>query len=364
LRQVLFNLLGNALKFTSQEDGEVSLNVTAISSADNTPCVQFRIIDNGIGMSDKVLASLFQAFTQADASTARKFGGTGLGLSITQRLVSLMHGKIGALSSLGKGSEFFVELPLQETQAPADRPTPTALDLQGIKILAVNGNLTCPKLVQSYLTAAHAEVHFVDTLDMAYAQINESKGETILLLDTMGHASTSSALSAAHILRLISRHIGNQAQNNEIHGYPLFFDDLVHAVAVTSGRLTRSINEKEAIGRSNIAGQAPSIEQALKTNRLVLLAEDNETNREVLLEQLNLIGYAAEAAEDGAIALKKWRTGRYALLLTDCHMPNMDGFELTAEIRKGETPGKRFPIIAITANAMQGEAERCRERGI
>jgi len=248
LRQVLLNLLGNAIKFTcNQEDrpARVLLHVEPFTLEDGRPGVQLRIIDNGIGISPESLPKLFQPFTQGDESTARRFGGTGLGLSISQRLAEMMDGRISVRSTLGEGSEFTVELPLQEAapgRAPAAEPS-----LDGVRVAGT---------------------------------------------------------------------------------------------------------------------KAPTVEEALLAGQLILLAEDNETNREVMLEQLRLLGYAAEVAEDGVAALEMWRSGRYALLLTDCHMPNMDGFELTAAIRRAEPDDTHLPIIAITANAMQGEAQRCLARGM
>ena len=253
LRQVLLNLLGNAVKFTRNIQGQaarVLLRVEPCALAQGAPGLRLSVQDNGIGMNPDVVAKLFQPFTQADESTSRKFGGTGLGLSISQHLVELMHGHITVQSTPGVGSEFVVELPLHPCEPGHAQP--------------------------------------------------------------QGHPQ-----SGGH--RQVERRTG-----------------------------------------------APTAEQAAQTRRLVLLAEDNETNREVIQEQLRLLGYTCEKAEDGAIALRMWQAspGRYALLLTDCHMPNMDGFELTAAIRAAEPPGMRLPIIAITANAMQGEAQRCRERGM
>jgi CheY-like chemotaxis protein len=143
----------------------------------------------------------------------------------------------------------------------------------------------------------------------------------------------------------------------------MFSQELINMVGVASGRIAATALGKAAtIAISHKA--ALSVQQAIDTGQLILLAEDNETNREVLMEQLRLLGYVAESAEDGKIALEMWRSGKYALLLTDCHMPNMDGFELTAAIRAESKNQQRTPIIAITANAMQGEAERCHERGM
>ncbi len=149
----------------------------------------------------------------------------------------------------------------------------------------------------------------------------------------------------------------------EVRARPLMYHDLINGVALACGRkvITDLILHKEG---SLPQRQAPSVEEARAQGRLILLAEDNEINRDVIAEQLRLLGYAAELAHDGAMALHMWHSGEYALLLTDCHMPNMDGYELTEAIRKAERPGAHAPIIAITANAMQGEAERCRERGM
>jgi PAS domain S-box-containing protein len=251
LRQVLFNLLGNAVKFVNTASGvtpRVVLRVAPCTRVDGSPGVRLSVQDNGIGMNPEVVAKLFQPFTQADESTARKFGGTGLGLSITHRLVELMHGQVSVHSTLGVGSEFVVELPL----------------------------LPCGP-VRAQMTTELAPQ-------------------------------------------------GSAPQRPE----------------------------------------APTVEEAVQTGCLILLAEDNEINRDVIQEQLRLLGYACELAEDGAIALRMWQAHptRYALLLTDCHMPNLDGFGLTEAIRVAEPAGVRLPIIAITANAMQGEADRCRDRGM
>jgi PAS domain S-box-containing protein len=245
LRQILMNLLGNAVKFTTDRTGQaanVMLRIEALGRPDEQQVMKIRVIDNGIGMSDEAVAKLFQPFSQASGGVARKFGGTGLGLSITQRLVKLMQGRIAVRSALGRGSEFTVELPL---------------------------------------------------------------------------------------------------------------------VKCEPGRAAASVGGSVPTG-----AVPPTVAQALKRNELILLVEDNETNREVMGEQLRLLGYTAEVAGDGAIALKMWRSDRYALVLTDCHMPNMDGFALTAAIRAAEPAGTHVPIVAITANAMQGEAQRCMERGM
>jgi PAS domain S-box-containing protein len=250
LRQVLLNLMGNALKFTTTDArhvGRVVLQLESCVLAKGGAGLRLRVTDNGIGISDSALAQLFQPFTQADVTTARKFGGTGLGLSICQRLVGLMGGQIMACSTLGQGSEFTVELPL--------------LEAPWVPVQSDGGTGTVELRVQP-------------------------------------------------------------------------------------------------------RAPAPSVTQAAEGGRLILLAEDNEINSDVMHEQLRLLGYACEVAKDGVMALTMWRSGRYALLLTDCQMPQMDGYELTAAIRQEEAGARRFPIIAVTANAMQGEADLCIARGM
>ena len=390
LRQILFNLLGNALKFIPQGVGRAMLHVQPTVHPDGVACVQFSITDNGIGMSEAVVAKLFQPFTQADASTARKFGGTGLGLSITQRLVEMMQGRITVTSTPDSGSEFVVEFPLQAAPAPSGRALNEVADLNGLRVLAVTPLAACSTLFQVYLGAAGAQVRVVPDLATARAQLAQWSGATVLLLDLQdenvddcGAPPPDDAHPAwprqVHVVRLVRRGSRSAdapqtlAHETRVLARPLLHHDLIHGVAVASGR-ARATDPAQAMERRRAPRlEAPSVADAARRGRLILIAEDNETNRDVMLEQLRLLGYAAEVAEDGALALQMWRNGRdtqtglpdrYALLLTDCHMPHMDGFELTEAIRQGEPQGTRLPILAITANAMQGEAQRCRERGM
>jgi CheY-like chemotaxis protein/HPt (histidine-containing phosphotransfer) domain-containing protein len=414
LRQVLFNLLGNALKFIPKGVGRAMLHVHPMVRPNGVACVQFSVIDNGIGMSEEVVAKLFQPFTQADATTARKFGGTGLGLSITQRLVEMMHGRISVNSSPGVGSEFMVEFPLQAATAPAGRAASSTPDLSGLRVLAVTPLAACSTLFQVYLGAAGAQVRVVSDLATArtelahMAHMTQQTGDTVLLLDLEeegdeadAHPDESSTAdtpwpAGVRVVRLVNRADSheplpdNDALETRVLARPLLHHDLIHAVAVAGGRAREIDTETETdtdaahtIERRHAPRfAAPSVELAAQTGCLILIAEDNETNRDVMREQLRLLGYACEMAHDGALALQMWQDGRaasdgqadrYALLLTDCHMPNMDGFELTEAIRTtqasqaaqaGQTTLAHLPIIAITANAMQGEAQRCRARGM
>ena len=381
LRQVLFNLLGNALKFIAPAGlGQVALHLLPVTQADGLMGLQLRVKDNGIGMSEQVLKQLFQPFVQADASTAREFGGTGLGLSITQRLVTMMGGRISVRSTPGVGSEFIVEFALRPAPAPPERKPVRPVDLSGVQVLAVTPDAEYAHLLQAYLQAAGAQVQVVADLHLARSQWALSRDNTVLLLGlgTEAHPGPQSpmdGLGEQRVVRLISRHSERATGASafmDVFASPLLYDELICQVALASGRLDPaelcSSHPQPGAAPSGTGTTsevtAPTIAQAILSGQLILLAEDNETNRDVMQAQLGLLGYAAEFAEDGALALEMWRSGRYALLLTDCHMRHMDGFELTQAIRQAEPAGTHLPIVAITANAMQGAAESCLAHGM
>jgi PAS domain S-box-containing protein len=372
LRQVLLNLLGNGIKFTKRHDQEealVSLHIEPGLMVNGEAGIFVRVVDNGIGMSDEVVAKLFKPFTQADESTARKFGGTGLGLSISQRLVELMGGRIQVRSSLGEGSEFTVELPLHE--ASPGRALPAMPDLTGVHVLIVTRKPSAIKIRSAYCHAAGAHTSVVPDMPAALAWLASHTGlvPCVVLIDRMVAASANElGLPAGVGLVRMLRHGGRDYPGEiTVLARPLLMRELLVAVALASGQGAATAGGL-AIERRSTSQRpvAPTLEQALLAQRLILLAEDNETNRDVMHEQLRRLGYACELAHDGAQALTLWQAnpGRYALLLTDCHMPNLDGFGLTEVIRASESAGAHLHIIAITANAMQGEAQRCRERGM
>ena len=405
LRQILLNLLGNATKFSSSADGRgarVSLAVEPGRLASGVAGLQLRVTDNGIGISPQAQAKLFQAFTQADESTARRFGGTGLGLSITQQLVELMGGRISVRSTLGDGAEFTVLLPLQAAAATglngvvmtdSQRASDAALAaarLAGVQVLVLTRDAAKANVIQSYGQAAGAEVTALASLANLRRQLRPDVGVdatpahahevlVVLGLDFSAPLAELGLPPGVGVLRL-NRHnrldpdrpdqsdlLGGEAGVMPLCANPLLQTELINALALASGRLalrTTPRIEGRLARQRHSEHAAPTVAQAVLSRQLVLLADDNETNREVMQEQLRLVGYASELAVDGLEALAMWRSGRYALLLTDCHMPRMDGFELTANIRHSEPVGQRLPIIAITANVMQGEAQRCRELGM
>ncbi|MES2878525.1 MAG: PAS domain S-box protein [Pseudomonadota bacterium] len=370
LRQVLMNLLSNALKFTPPKanyGARVIVTLGPSTLADGRPGVMLQVADNGIGMSLQEQTMLFQPFTQADESTARKFGGTGLGLSITLRLVQLMGGQISVRSKLGEGSQFFVELPLQAAP-PTQRDDPEP-ELSDVHVLLASRDAVMRQIVASYCSAMGAQCSAVADLDAARQQLQPSRlavGPIVVLIDpdiTTG-ADQLGLPADVGVVRLVRRNADKLTDEITVPARPIFYRDLLQGLARACGRSLTPSASRPAERPHLPSIQAPSVEDAGRTGRLILLAEDNEISRDVLKEQLRLLGYAAEVAVDGLEALEMWRTGRFALLLTDCHMPNMDGFELTRVIRESEPQGTRLPIVAITANALPGEAQRCQARGM
>lgn len=371
LRQVLMNLLSNALKFTPTREGHparVVLMVTPCEMTQGSPGLRLCVTDNGIGISQQAQAKLFQPFTQADASTARQFGGTGLGLSISHRLVKLMGGHISVRSTLGAGSEFTVALPLNN--ATANRMPVFDPRLDGVRVLAVTHDAEVSHLISRYCRAAGAQVSIVDSLAAAHQQLQAAEttpDSTVLLLDRSATDTDPRLDLPAGVGLLVLERTRSDPRSHTftVSTRPLLHNELIQGLAMANGCMIAppagSAGERR---RPTATPAAPSVEVAGLSGQLILLAEDNETNREVMQAQLKLLGYASEVAEDGVAALTLWRTGRFAMLLTDCHMPHMDGFELTQAIRQAEPKGARLPIVAITANARQGEAERCRARGM
>ncbi len=379
LRQILFNLTGNAIKFSEQ--GAVQVRAELQSHSSDGDWVRFSIIDKGIGISEEAQARLFQAFTQAESSTTRKYGGTGLGLAICQRLAELMGGEIGVNSTLGEGSEFYVCLPMSATEK--ERGADKDRDLAGLKVLFVSPDQGLRDIGARYLGVWHAEVETTADLGgtVARAQQAEADGtpfDIIVLADDtapdMAAEVRQAFLDAGKLPypRFVvarNRLVGNDAlegleEVTFLDTNPIRRAGLINAVAIASGRASPEV-AAETPTDTAAKVKAPTVEEALAQGRLILLAEDNLTNQDVIRRQLNLLGYQCEIANDGKEAFAAWQAKPYAMLLTDCHMPNMDGFELTEAIRQSEKGAdERSPIVAVTANALQGEAERCIAAGM
>ena len=377
LRQVLVNLVNNAIKFSSgqQRPGRVSVRAVLAESGAERAVVEFRVADNGIGMDEAILSRLFTPFSQADVSTTRRFGGTGLGLAICHRLVELMDGEIAVRSEPGVGSTFTVRLPFVPLPAAPDTAG-TKSWAAGLSCLVVGGPAGLAGDLAAYL--AHDGATVERAMDLAAARTLMpalAKGQWLWVIDA---ADTPPAQDELHAIAAGSGHdvrflvIGRgKRREPRLNAVPAVLVDgnvltrraLLEAVAIATGRA--EVETKAARrGRSEMEFRPPSREAALLQGRLILVAEDNETNQKVILQQLGLFGYAADVADNGRVALELWQSGDYALLLTDLQMPGMDGYQLTAAIRAVETGKRRIPIVALTANALKSEAEHCRAAGM
>ncbi|MBI3223201.1 MAG: PAS domain S-box protein [Nitrosomonadales bacterium] len=376
LRQVLLNLTSNAIKFSSgrQRPGRISVRAVLVEHSPEEVTVEFRVADNGIGMSKETMARLFTPFTQADISTTRNFGGTGLGLAISRHLVTLMGGEISVQSEPGKGSLFTVRLTFGVAHAKSragEAPSPVA----GLSCLVIGGPDGLAEDIADYLAHDGAAVERAENLTAASTSMPAlADGQCIWVVDAAGTAPLPGELRAAvrpgRDARFVVVGRGQRREPRMDHEGMVMVDGniltrrtILKAVAIAAGRVQED-RKMPLSGRSAAEFMPPSREEALRHGRLILVAEDNETNQQVIRRQLALFGIAADIADNGRIALERWQSGDYALLLTDLHMPEMDGYELTAAVRAAEQGGRHTPIVALTANAYEAEAERCRAAGM
>ena len=377
LRQVLVNLVNNAIKFSSgpEQRGEVAVRALLVDRDANRVSVDIHVTDNGIGMDESTKARLFTAFSQADTSTTRRFGGTGLGLAISRQLVDLMKGRISLRSELGEGSTFTVRV--QFALPPGDMPVEgwREWDIIGCNCIVVGSGQFAGD-VASYLSSDGARIE--RAADLAQARkVAEARGqgpwvwiicaaeiqESPTDLHAITHAMAQQEMRVVVIGReAIRRDVPGSSSLITINGL-LTRRRLLEAVAVVAGRAHADVaTALPDLGTTSF--QSPSRQAALESGRLILVAEDNETNQQVIVRQLALLGFAADVAGNGRTALERWQEGKYGLLLTDLHMPVMDGYELATRIRSQERSARRIPILALTANAQKEEAQRCQLVGM
>jgi signal transduction histidine kinase/ActR/RegA family two-component response regulator/HPt (histidine-containing phosphotransfer) domain-containing protein len=372
LRQILINLINNAIKFSSgrEQPGRVSVRAMLVGRRPDKAVVEFRVTDNGIGMDQATLARVFTSFTQADTSTTRKYGGTGLGLAICKQLASLMGGQIAVETRVNAGSSFTVRVPFDLAPQPADSVQEDS-EIKGLTCLVIGGHAGLADDLATYLEADAASVTRVPDLAAAREWNRECpQGQVVWVVDAGEDLPAAGELKSARAdldLRVVLVAIGRGRRRSPraetegvilIDGNALNRHTLAKAVAIVTGRASAEPEAPSARHRTAKA-PTPSRDEALQQHRLILVAEDNEINQRVIRQQLDLLGYAADVATTGREALKRCQSGNYALLLTDLHMPEMDGYDLTLQIRKAERGHARMPIIALTANALRGESARC-----
>jgi signal transduction histidine kinase/DNA-binding response OmpR family regulator len=374
LRQVLLNLLGNALKFT--ERGEITLAIQRESGDEAVTNLHFTVQDTGIGIPAETQARIFDAFTQADGSTTRRFGGTGLGLTICRQLVQMMGGRIWVESIPGQGSTFhfiarFGVCAAAESQEPLQMAS-----LKGLRVLVVDDNLTNRHILGSLLTSWHMQPTLAGDGGEALrtlAQAREVNEPFALVLadasmpDMDGfhlakEIGKNPRLSGTTIIMLTSaRQRGEAARCRELglESYltkPVSQAELLDAVLRAAG--AKRATEKPALVTCNLL---PQEGRSLR----ILLAEDNAVNQLLASRLLEKYGHHVVAVGNGRAALERLANAKFDLVLMDIQMPEMDGFEATATIRqKEEATGIHLPVIAMTAHAMQGDKERCLAAGM
>ena len=379
LRQLLYNLAGNAIKFTRNLQGrlgQVEILAQLESHDAESASIRLCIHDNGIGMSPEVKARLFQPFSQGEESTTRRFGGTGLGLVICKRLVEMMESHIEVQSAPDQGSRFTIQLRLKRDKKQPG-PIPHA-ELNGLRALLVTDNTYAAPILCEYLTLAGSDVEVVapeDALGNARHWYIEGTDQ-VVLIDARSGPTAASRLReqlrqawGRHNLAFVMLQRGQRRHPRPDGNDGTTLDlnmahraQLINAVAASLGR--ESPQGAKEPTEVDAVSEPVNTDDAQKAGQLTLVAEDHDINRKVIHRQLEMLGYAAEFAEDGAQALEMWRSGRYALVLTDCHMPNMDGYSLARAIREQEPAGSRIPIIAITADALKGVDAACFAAGM
>jgi signal transduction histidine kinase/DNA-binding response OmpR family regulator len=371
LRQVLNNLVGNALKFT--ENGEVKLQIDVIEESATSLHVLISVHDTGIGIAPHRQQAVFESFTQADGSTTRKYGGTGLGLTISKRIVELMGGTIALESTLGEGSTFRVDL-IFEKQA-VQTSSPQRHDLRGTHVLVVDDNETNRMILREQLIAWGARCQTVASGAEAIHAMNavhQSDPFGLVLVDMqmpgMNGIQTASVLKAdprhASIPLVLLSSVADRGQIDQLkkQGFAASLNKPVRKHQLWDALCevldpTHKSRERATTAALDVPPQLVGLR--------VLLAEDNAVNQRLALRILQKWGCRADAVASGLEAVRELDRIPYDVVLMDCQMPEMDGFEATREIRRREQETKRhIPIYAMTANAMVGDRERCLDAGM
>jgi len=381
LRQVLTNLIGNAIKFT--HEGEVIVRVRNESETDDHVVLRFSISDTGIGVNEAAQTNLFEAFVQADGSTTRKYGGTGLGLAISKQLVELMGGKIGVSSVAGKGSTFWFTARLEKQPAGSVVAEEKPASLAGLHALIVDDNETNRKILSHQISSWGMTYEQADSGFRALELLRAASPDrpyNLAILDLMMPAmdgfelareiKLDPAIAAVPLVLLTSfgqRGDSTTAREAGVAAYltkPVRQSQLFECLANVVNQSPGTHQTAELSSDSGLVTRHTLAEKKPMSNKLILIAEDNVVNQKVAVRQLQKLGYRADAVADGREALEALERIPYDLVLMDCQMPEMDGYEATAEIRWREGRTKHTPIIAMTAHALEGDRAKCIAAGM
>jgi two-component system sensor histidine kinase/response regulator len=383
LRQVLLNLVSNALKFT--ESGEVVIRAIHAPASEEYPdrsMVHFSVSDTGIGLTDESKVRLFRPFSQADGSTTRRYGGTGLGLSISKRLVELMGGRIGVDSTPGEGSVFWFDIPFEQGN-PVEELHFDKTGFERTKILVVDDQESALTIMQAYIRSWGMGCDTVnngqDALEMIKKESGRGAPYDLVITDLvmpgidgftlLDEVRAIPALKSTKLIMCTGYDDKAQAQESKEKGFAAFLTKPVQQSrlfnSIATVVLDRHLIGETFVSKTDTLGNfdlAPGVDaQSL----MVLLADDNIVNQQVALAQLKKLGLRAVVVPNGRAAVEEVARRKYALILMDCQMPELDGFEATAAIRRTEGgANSRIPIIGLTAHAMEGDRERCLAAGM
>jgi two-component system, sensor histidine kinase and response regulator len=351
LRQVITNLVGNAIKFT--HDGEVVVRVALEAETPESVTLRFEVSDTGIGITPEQMERIFDPFTQGDGSTTRKYGGTGLGLSISRRIVELMNGRIEASSEVGRGSTFRFSAQF----APAASSAGENRSLSAVQLFMVGSNGLAASVLSS-----HARRWGMQVRRGFEAQAVRGGGRAVVVVDAEGYRGSMEEL-LADVRSVQDAAVRAYLLTNFGRRSTALNDPALRGI---NGIITKPVRlEKlrllwtEELGRIKVDESAVSEEVSR-----VLVAEDNEVNQMVARRLVEKLGYSVDVVTTGTEAVEAVERRLYSLVLMDCQMPEMDGFDATAEIRRRENGITHLPIIAMTAHAVRGDRERCLEAGM
>ena len=340
VRQILLNLVSNALKFTNE--GSIVLGLRTSEEG-----VQLWVADTGLGITPARHQAIFDSFTQADGSTTRRFGGTGLGLAIVKQLTDLMGGSVALSSTFGMGSRFDVVLPLERAKSQE-----RALPLKGHSVLLLSGTPNLLTTLPRYLSALGASVTIVSDVQSGVAEISAHKHSTVIVgpniaSETWPTLQKALGQSGGNLVLISRTNITAPTGFDGVLTLPLTRQAVVNVL------LTRPIVDPQSLART-----------PMFLGRSLLLAEDNIVNRTVAIHQLERMGFQIDTAVNGLEAFNMASAKPYDIILMDVQMPEMDGLAATQEIRQHPNPEKRPVILAMTAHAMQGDRERCIDAGM
>jgi two-component system, sensor histidine kinase and response regulator len=378
IRQVLLNLAGNAVKFTQQ--GEVAIELKVFEQSAGVVVIRCEVRDTGIGIAADSLGMLFQPFTQVDSSTTRRFGGTGLGLSIAHRLVQLMDGETGAESEVGVGSTFWFTVRLSFVQE-ASTSAPVVSDaIKGRRVLVADDNATNRKVLVGQLLVCGAEPMSASSASevLSLMRLAHERGRPfdLALLDHQMPGCDGMELArmiaqdADHkvtplvLLKSTAQRVDPRRYAESGFAASLLKPVIQRDVTACLNTLFSPSSEISAARSQPLVTSDALRCDASQTQHRILLAEDNLVNQKVAVRLLEKLNYLVDVVGDGRAAVQAWQTGSYDLILMDCQMPELDGYEATREIRRLEVDSRRVSIIALTAHAMQGAELECLDAGM